>query len=68
MPTAVTFRCSCCRARIKAPFQIVGQSRACPGCGHNFVVPKVIPPDAETVLVLDDSGPSMRLRPRFRTA
>jgi hypothetical protein len=48
--TTISFRFCCphCRARIKAPVQMVGQGRDCPGCGHGFVIP---PPSRE------DSGP-----------
>jgi hypothetical protein len=65
MATLISFRCHSCRARIKAHVQLVGHSRACPGCGHRFVVPKVIPQDQEPVLVPEDTGAFMRLQPRF---
>jgi hypothetical protein len=38
MASAIIIRCPSCLARIKAPVQLVGQARACPGCGHLFVV------------------------------
>lgn len=36
--SSILFRCRGCRARIKAPWQIRGQTRTCPGCGQRFVV------------------------------
>jgi DNA-directed RNA polymerase subunit RPC12/RpoP len=65
MSSSISFRCSSCRARIKAPVQLIGQARSCPGCGHRFVVNKVIPRDADTVLVLDETRSFLRLRPRI---
>ncbi len=49
---SVQFCCPSCGARIKAPIQLRGQSRACPGCTHQFVVPRFTPRDAEPVLIL----------------
>src|SRR6266404_9614019 len=31
MPRFLSFRCPACQVRIKAPVQLLGQSRACPG-------------------------------------
>jgi len=49
---SVCFRCPWCSARIKAPVQLVGRSRHCPGCSHTFIVPRFVPDDAGPVLVL----------------
>ncbi len=54
MNVCISFRCSSCRARIKAPLQLSGQARLCPGCGNPFVVPPAIPEDAGPHLLLDD--------------
>jgi hypothetical protein len=50
-PRAIRFRCPGCRARIKSPVRLAGRSRACPGCGQSFTVPR-IPADALPILVL----------------
>jgi DNA-directed RNA polymerase subunit RPC12/RpoP len=59
----ILFRCAGCDARIKAPLQMQGQMRACPGCGHRFVVrprrvedagPALVPPPPSGSLVLPD--------------
>jgi hypothetical protein len=64
MTPPISFRCPGCKARIKAPVQLAGQRRSCPGCGHNLLVPRKIPQDAEPVLVVvDEGGPSLRVRP-----
>ena len=60
----ISFRCFRCRARIKAPVQICGHSRSCPGCGHRFVVQPQVPPEAGPKIVLDDGLPTNR--PTFR--
>ena len=49
--SSVCFRCQECRARIKAPVQLVGRSRSCPGCGRALKVPVVLAADAEPILV-----------------
>ena len=50
----VRFRCPTCNAKIKAPGQLIGQSRACPGCKSAFVVPNDLPEDVGPVLVLQE--------------
>jgi hypothetical protein len=50
--SSVRFHCPRCSARIKAPAQLMGRSRDCPGCSHALVVPHVRPADAGPVLVL----------------
>jgi hypothetical protein len=52
------FRCPGCNARIRAPYQLVGQERACPGCGHRSVVRPPVREEQGPVLVPDEqSGP-----------
>ena len=50
MPS-IRFRCSGCNARIKAPWELIGQSRICPGCGNRFVVRYQKPDDSDPLLV-----------------
>jgi len=50
----ITIRCGGCQARIKAPYQLRGQRRACPGCGHRFTVQAQRPQDCGPVLVDDN--------------
>jgi DNA-directed RNA polymerase subunit RPC12/RpoP len=50
MPHAIIFRCSGCRARIKAPAALRGQARPCPGCGRRLLVqPRPV----------EDAGPAL---------
>ena len=66
MTALISFRCHSCNARIKAPDQLAGRSRPCPGCGAALVVPRRIPADAGAVLVaVDGGGDFMRVRPRY---
>jgi DNA-directed RNA polymerase subunit RPC12/RpoP len=65
MSHSISLRCSCCQARIKAPYQLRGQTRACPGCGHRFVIQVPRPEDAGPVLVADDQ-PARRFAQRGR--
>jgi DNA-directed RNA polymerase subunit RPC12/RpoP len=51
--STISLRCGGCRARIKAPFQLYGQMRSCPGCGHRFVVQVRRPEDAGPALVYE---------------
>jgi hypothetical protein len=54
--SSIRFRCQQCQACIKAPVQLIGLRRACPGCGHIFIVGRQKPRDAEPVLVTLDAG------------
>jgi hypothetical protein len=56
---SITFRCPSCEARIKAPIQLIGQWRACPGCGCRFVVQPQVPDEEGPVLVGDDRAPAL---------
>ena len=53
MNPTIRFRCRGCNARIKAPGEMAGQTRICPGCGHRFIVQSPIPPDAGPRIVFD---------------
>ncbi len=65
MTRFLTFRCSSCKARIKAPVQLLGQTRSCPGCGHSLVVRLKAPPEAGPVLVVDEERSVPRLAVRY---
>jgi DNA-binding response OmpR family regulator len=54
--TALRCRCPNCGSRIKAPLQLTGQTRNCPGCKRPFVVVFQPPEDEGLKLVLDE-GP-----------
>jgi CheY-like chemotaxis protein len=65
--TADTFiRCRCpgCGSRIKAPIQLLGQSRTCPRCRVPFVV-LFQPEDEGPMLLMDDRQPPPPPRPRL---
>ena len=64
---AIHFPCPNCRARIKAPLQLNGQRRNCPGCSHTFVVPRLIPEDAEPVLVLVEANDRLAIGVSYRS-
>jgi hypothetical protein len=53
MAITLVFRCPGCRARIKAPVQLIGKVRVCPGCAYLFVVPPEAPRDAGPTVLLD---------------
>jgi DNA-binding response OmpR family regulator len=54
--TPMTIRCRCpnCGSRIKAPIQMRGQMRTCPGCKQQFVITFQPPEDEGPKLVLDE--------------
>jgi DNA-directed RNA polymerase subunit RPC12/RpoP len=54
MDSSFRFRCPACAARIKAPLQLIGQTRDCPRCGGRLVV-KLSPPQ--------DAGPAFLVEP-----
>lgn len=54
--SSIRFRCSQCQAWIKAPIQLIGQRRACPGCGNNFVVRRQKPRDSDPILVVQEAS------------
>jgi hypothetical protein len=49
--TTFRFHCPACGASIKAPVQLSGRRRNCPGCSDIFIVPCNIPEDAGPILV-----------------
>lgn len=61
MPATIALRCPGCNARIKAPVELIGQRRHCPGCKASFVVRPRPPQDSSPVLVAD-SPPVPALR------
>jgi CheY-like chemotaxis protein/DNA-directed RNA polymerase subunit RPC12/RpoP len=52
MQPSIQIRCSGCNARIKAPAELIGQTRGCPGCGQRLLIQRKPPEDSEP-LVLD---------------
>jgi uncharacterized paraquat-inducible protein A len=60
MAYAIHVRCPCCGARIKAPAQLIGQTRDCPRCKTRLVVRMSTPEDLGPVLIEDDSPPLAR--------
>ena len=65
MTRFLSFRCPSCKARIKAPVQLLGQTRPCPGCGHTLAVQLKAPPEAGPVLVVDEGRSVPRLTVRY---
>jgi hypothetical protein len=57
MDSSFRFRCPACQARIKAPLQLIGQTRDCPRCGRRLVV-KIGPPEDAGPLFLTDPTPA----------
>jgi CheY-like chemotaxis protein len=53
MSRSIQIRCSGCRARIKAPIQLIGQTRACPGCGKRIIVQRLAPKDSGPILLFN---------------
>lgn len=61
MSHSISFRCRSCNARIKAPLELRGQTRSCPGCGYRVVVRSGPPQDVGPAFVSDE-------QPALRTA
>ena len=55
----ISLRCGGCSARIKAPSQLRGQMRSCPGCGYRFRVQPQRIEDAGPALATPGSSPSL---------
>jgi CheY-like chemotaxis protein len=51
MPDFIPIRCPACDARIKAPTQLLGRMRNCPGCGQLLLVQNKAPQDAGPLLL-----------------
>ncbi len=54
MNSSLHFRCPGCRARIKAPCQLLGQTRPCPNCGRRLIIQFKAPEDSGPVLIHED--------------
>jgi hypothetical protein len=67
MSPSFSFRCPACEARIRAPFQCLGQTRACPACGRRLLVQLSAPNDVGPVLMPDkEPGPDRSWEHSFR--
>jgi len=64
----IHFRCAHCKARIKAPVQLLGRQRDCPGCNHSFTVPYYVPQDAGPILVLVEGNDRCSLGVAYQRA
>jgi hypothetical protein len=53
MAAAIRFRCLGCRARIKAPVELVNQVRNCPGCGTQLLIRPEPPPDSDSQMAIE---------------
>jgi uncharacterized paraquat-inducible protein A len=51
MSPKITLHCPGCNARIKAPAEMLGQRRNCPGCGTAFYVRPQPLQDSDPMLV-----------------
>ncbi len=56
MAYAIHVRCPACRARIKAPSQLIGQTRPCPRCKRSLEV-RMSPPEDLGPVLIDDPSP-----------
>lgn len=54
MSYRIVVRCPGCNARIKAPLQLRGQRRTCPGCQTTVLIQDTPPTDSDPVLVTAD--------------
>ncbi|HKB38105.1 MAG TPA: hypothetical protein VKD72_16785 [Gemmataceae bacterium] len=63
MAATIILRCPGCNARIKAPAQLLGQWRDCPGCGQRLLIRIVPPADAGPVLVGEEAPRVATARP-----
>ena len=54
MHSSIRVRCPGCDARIKAPIEMLGQTRPCPRCKRRLVIRTQAPNDAQPVLLHDD--------------
>jgi uncharacterized paraquat-inducible protein A len=56
MQGSISLLCPDCSARIKAPLQLIGQTRSCPRCGTDLHINLTTPEDAGPVLATDDGS------------
>ena len=61
MHSTIRVRCPGCDARIKAPFELLGKTRACPRCSRRLVIQTKTPDDAEPMLSSDELPVASRL-------
>ena len=54
MDLKITLNCPGCNARIKAPIELTGQRRHCPGCNTPFIVRARPLEDSDPMLVTAD--------------
>jgi len=63
MPSSIRLRCPGCSARIKAPAELSGQKRNCPGCNRPLLIKTTPPEDSDAVLLaMETPAPSVRRR------
>ena len=55
MRTSIRLRCPRCNARLKAPPELRGQTRNCPGCDRPLVIKVKPPADSDPVLLAMDA-------------
>jgi hypothetical protein len=65
-PTSIRFCCPHCHARIKAPVQMIGLGRDCPGCGGGFTVPRPTRDDSNPILIPVETESGCTLRVAYR--
>ena len=61
-PHLIAQECSSCGARIKAPFELLGHKRRCPGCKTMLAILPQPPEDEGPVLVLNFEQPLSQRR------
>jgi uncharacterized paraquat-inducible protein A len=61
MHSTIRVRCPGCNARIKAPFEMLGQTRSCPRCKRRLVIQTKAPEDAQPMLSSDELPTASRL-------
>ncbi len=59
----ITIRCHACKARIKAPAELLGKRRHCPRCKQVILVRLTPPTDASILLVRDQQDEDTRVLP-----
>jgi len=67
MRSPIRLRCRGCNARIKAPFQLLGQRRPCPQCGRHLTI-QVQPPEDSGPMLLTDNLPDLSALPGYTSS
>ncbi len=57
MTRHLSLRCPGCKAKLRAPFPLIGRVCPCPRCKYRVEVRPRIPSDADITLVADDELP-----------